>query len=358
MAKNIAIKSHRGKYRVFFEDGLDFLEKLKQRRGFWVIDRNVFNFYRRRFDDINPDSVTLFDAQEENKTIEAAMKLCRELAVKSCRRNTDFISVGGGIVQDVSGFVASTLYRGLKWIYVPTTLLAQADSCIGSKTSLNVDSYKNLVGTFYPPKEIFLSTEFLNTLGQKEMFSGMGEIVKLQLMKAKNWKELIGVADRLAGAGLPDMLLDSLMIKKRYIERDEFDSGERRLLNYGHCFGHALESVSEFAIPHGLAVVAGMIFADIISRKRGWINKARFNFVVKRILIPSFHVRLLEIQDAFFDADKLWTAINKDKKRTGLGAAIILPRHNFELQLVQDLSREELIDGTEQLKRLLIKSGN
>ena len=350
MEKTLTIKSHRGDYRVFFESDLGFLETLKKRGGIWVIDRNVFNLYQPHFSGINPDSLLLFDASEENKTPDAALRLCRDLVAKSCRRETDFISVGGGIVQDITGFAASMLYRGLKWTYVPTTLLAQADSCIGSKTSLNLDSYKNLLGTFYPPKEIFISTEFLNTLPLREVFSGRGEIIKLLMMKAMTLENLASLAARLEKDSLPNLLFDTLVVKKGYIEEDEFDEGRRKFLNYGHCFGHALESVSAFAIPHGLAVIAGMMFASIVSRKRNWIDGEVSDLLVNKILVPAFHAELLNMQESFFDKEALWRAMRKDKKRIGDGVAIILPQRSLELVLTQDLSRDELEYGANDLK--------
>ncbi len=353
MKNSLTIQSYRGPYKASFENDLRFLDALKEKPGIWAIDRNVFNVYRQHFDSIGSDSIVLIDAKEEEKTVDSAMRLCRELVTKSCKRNTDFVSVGGGITQDITGFVASALYRGLNWTYVPTTLLAQADSCIGSKTSLNLDSYKNLVGTFYPPKRIFISYEFTKTLNPKEIFSGFGEIVKLHLMQAKNLGDFSALAHRLKNDDPSNLLYDSLLIKKEYIEEDEFDEGRRKLLNYGHCFGHALESASEFTIPHGLAVVAGMIFASAVSLKRQLIDGEVFDFMVKQILSPSFHGELLNLQNKFFDTDNLWQAMRKDKKRTGEGVAIILPHRDSHLLLVQDLSREEFTWGLETLKKLL-----
>lgn len=365
--KELTIKSHRGDYKVFFRNDLSFLEDLKNRNAIWVIDRNVFNLYFEHFRDLGLDLLILFDATESAKTLDGAMRLHRDLIVKSCKRNTNFISIGGGITQDVTGFVASTLYRGLNWVYVPTTLLAQADSCIGSKTSLNFDSYKNLLGTFYPPKEIFINTEFLQTLPLKEVFSGMGEIIKFQLMKVgRGHSDLIVLQKRLhktqAGSSSDDdleLIHESLAIKKSYIENDEFDCGPRRFLNYGHCFGHAFEAVSSFAIPHGLAVVAGIIFAYVISLRRKWINAELFDLAARELLAPCFHRELLNVQDRFFCPGALFEAMKKDKKRTSDGIPIILPKWSssiipfFQLYQVQDLSYEELVAGVEELKKII-----
>lgn len=340
MEKIMTIKSRRGDYTVHFEENLEFLKALKQRGGFWVVDRNVANLYPEHFLGINPNSLMLFDASEEQKTIDGAIKLCRELVQKSFKKNSILISVGGGITQDITGFVASTLYRGIHWIYVPTTLLAQADSCIGSKTSLNLDSYKNLLGTFYPPAEVFISTEFLQTLPRKEVYSGMGEVIKLQLINIKP-DNLAEINTKLSSHRLLDLIHESLLIKKAYIEEDEFDMGVRRLLNYGHCFGHALESTSNFEIPHGLAVVVGMIFANLVSLNRNLISENVFTQSIE-LLLPAFHKEEVCLKEEFFDADEIFKAMKKDKKRIGDAASIIIPNNEFKLNLVHNLSHDEI----------------
>lgn len=349
MDKTLSIKSHRGEYQVHFEDDPEFMERLKKPGSIWVVDRNVFNLYRPHFDGIPEESLILFDAKEQDKTPEKALELCRMLAERSCKRNTDFISVGGGITQDVTGFTASVFNRGLRWHYVPTTLLAQADSCIGGKTSLNLDSYKNLLGTFYAPSNVHISTEFLDTLGPREIQSGMGEIVKLFLIKARTSGDLAGLKVRFESNSLDELLHESLKIKQEFIEEDEFDLGHRKILNYGHCFGHALESVSEFGIPHGLAVMVGMIFATIVARRRNLVDDSWYRGSVNEVLIPEFRKAGLKLEHHWFDLDDLWEAMLKDKKRTGDGAAIILPESGMEPELWNDLTRSELIRAVDEL---------
>ncbi len=356
--KSLFIKSRDKNYTVFFKNDLEFLENLKRQKGIWVIDQTVHTLYKKYFDAINTDSVILLATSEEQKTIEGAVRLYRGLIAKNMKRTRPLISVGGGVTQDVTGFVASTLYRGLRWIYVPTTLLAQADSCIGSKTSLNFDTSKNLIGTFYAPDEVYISSAFLKTLRPLEFYSGFGEIVKLQLMRARQPKGLRLIADRLNLNKHPDTLIeliyDSLLIKKRYIEKDEFDTGERRLLNYGHCFGHALESASKFSIPHGLAVVMGMLFANIIAVKRQRITGEGFDAIVKSIFFPHLHADLLDMRKEWLNSEALFQNMQKDKKRTGTGIALVLPRqHDLGLEVVQDLSREEFEYGCEELKKII-----
>lgn len=350
MDRTLTIQSHRGPYKVFFEDGLGFLDDLKKRNAIWVIDQNVATAHPEVSTGLDANLVVLLEALESKKTSEEALALCAELARRGCRKNTDLIVIGGGITQDVVGFAASILFRGVRWIFVPTTLLAQADSCIGSKTSLNLDSHKNLLGTFYPPKEVHISAEFLKTLPAKEIFSGRGEIVKLLITKAKTTEDLVVLANRLDSDPLPNLIRDTLLIKKEYIEEDEFDAGRRRMLNYGHCFGHALETVSGFAIPHGLAVVAGMIVATEIARKRNWVDQEVRDFSTRRILWPALHAEVLGSWNHFLDRGAIWEAMKKDKKRTGDGVAMVLPQRVLELQLAQDISWEEFNCGVSFLE--------
>lgn len=192
------------------------------------------------------------------------------------KRNAHLISIGGGIIQDITGFVANVLYRGIFWTFIPTTLLASCDSCIGGKTSLNYKKYKNLLGTFYPPDEIFICPKFFKTLTDKDFKSGLGEVVKFNIMAGPNG--LANIENNIEKLLLRDedclneFVRSSLSFKKDFIEIDEFDRGERIKLNFAHTFGHAIETVTGYEIPHGTAVAIGMIMADYIAVKRGLLD--------------------------------------------------------------------------------------
>ncbi len=356
MNRSISVASHRGPYKVFFESDFSFLKRLLERDAVWIIDNKVRDIYAARFADIPASSIIGFEAEEKNKTIEAAVIIIRSLQAMGCKRNTPIISIGGGITQDVTGFVASILYRGLDWTYIPTTLLAQADSCIGGKTSLNFDSVKNPLGTFYAPNQVYICEEFLKTLDWKEIASGMGEIVKLNLIRSRGFDGLVNAKEFLRKNDLPELIIDSLLIKKEFIEEDEFDNGRRRILNYGHCFGHALEAVSDFSIPHGIAVVAGMVFASIVAKNRGLlalISGEMHVFSVNEILLPRMHASSFKYEEVLRNSHGLWQAMAKDKKRTGEGVAIILPSRYGEPNLVQDLSRIEFDQAIQELCHII-----
>jgi 3-dehydroquinate synthase len=160
------IKSNIRDYSVTIEKNFNFISGLlKSENAFFVVDKIVFEIYKEKlFQSVPAENIFLIEALETNKTIETALEICEVMTSIPAKRNARLISFGGGIIQDITGFAANILYRGIHWTFVPTTLLAGCDSCIGGKTSLNYKKYKNLLGTFYPPDAIFICSEFFNTL--------------------------------------------------------------------------------------------------------------------------------------------------------------------------------------------------
>lgn len=333
-------------YRIEFSDSPSFLgESGINRDSVIVVDENVRRLYAEEFSTVDDSQIIDLSISEDKKTMSTVMELYGKLLARDFRRNQTLFSIGGGITQDITGFVASTLFRGINWTFIPTTLLAQADSCLGSKTSLNFENYKNLVGSFYPPHRILIFSRFLLSLTDADYMSGVGEIVKLFIMagSAKTGR----LREHLAAIKTRDLpvvnqaIFDSLNIKLNFMADDEFDSGKRNLLNFGHCFGHALESTSAFAVPHGQAVLIGMLFANYISLNRAYIDEKKFD-LLNDIITSALSTRLRE---NFFAVEPLYEAMAKDKKRTGKGLALITLRQDDTLTKELDLSREELQKG-------------
>jgi 3-dehydroquinate synthase len=214
------------------------------------------------------------------------------------------------------------MYRGVSWIFFPTSLLAQGDSCIGSKTSINFEKFKNLVGGFYPPHKIYIYPNFLETLTQVEIKSGMGEMLHYFVVSGEDdfkmyktyYKEAIN--DKVV---LARIIARSLEIKKRYIEKDEFDQNIRQVFNYGHSFGHAIESLTNYEIPHGIAVSYGMDMANFISVKMGFISEEIRNEIryVTEYIWDGYSIKYL-------DQIELINALSKDKKNVGSKLGLIL----------------------------------
>jgi 3-dehydroquinate synthase len=227
-------------------------------------------------------------------------------------------------------------------VYVPTTLLAMGDSCIGGKTSLNFGSRKNLLGTIYPPDRIIVHTPFVTTLPDTDYASGIGEIVKLHMLGG-------GVTTGEVQEALPALMARepvsvrratraSLEIKRSFVEDDEFDRGRRNLLNYGHCFGHALETATDFSVPHGLAVVVGMRLADLVAHRRGLLAQdeamARYRTLYRPVM-QSWPVLDAAARTA------LVGAMAYDKKRTGAGLAVVVLGDALGPAQLADVSLDE-----------------
>ena len=356
---NITIKSNIRDYNVYFENSFSFINDLLNKHDpIFIIDKNVYALYGNEFKNIPKERVFLFDAIEKNKTFDYVKEVYDFLLSKSVKRNSTFISIGGGITQDITGFVASTLYRGLNWIYVPTTFLAITDSCIGSKTSINYDKYKNLMGTFYPPCEIYINKDFLLTLSELDFYSGIGETIKFQLMDEsypKNFKNVLTkIKKTINDESYRDSIIrENMNIKKSYMDGDEFDLGRRNLLNYGHCFGHALETSSEYYVPHGIAVTIGMIFSNCLSAYRGLINKQDLDFINTKILIPNVHLTL-RVED--FNRAILLEAMKNDKKRTGNFLSVIIPNTEFKMSKVDDVTDVEFDYALDAVNKYFFRS--
>jgi len=265
-------------------------------------------------------------ATEEQKSFEKLTPVFVWLLENGLKRDGRLLVIGGGVLQDIGCFIASVLFRGVKWELIPTTLLAQCDSCVGSKSSINIASYKNQIGTFYAPDRVLLIPTILKSLPWDEVRSGLGEVIKLHLIAGEEpfrcvMKLLPNV--QTDSAVLPECIRSSLEIKKPFIENDEHDTGIRNLLNYGHTFGHAYESATHYAIPHGIAVTLGVLTATYISAKMGFVTEAYFR-ELQTELAPWYQpyeqkLKQLPIVD-------ILSAIKLDKKNTKAGLHCILTR--------------------------------
>ena len=266
----------------------------------------------------------IIDATEKQKSFQGLIPVIQHLIDNGFRKNHRLIGIGGGITQDVTAFTSSIIYRGVDWLFYPTTLLAQGDSCIGSKTSINFGDYKNQVGGFYPPNKIMINLEFLDTLTDAEMKSGMGEMCHYfivageeDFMRFKNeYPRALKDKETLSG-----IIARSLEIKKSYIEIDEFDQHKRQVFNYGHSFGHAIESLTNYRVPHGIAVSHGMDIANFISVKMGLIDETLRQRMREVLKLNWDEVPLGEINvEAFIGA------LRMDKKNVGTEVRVILTK--------------------------------
>ena len=347
------IKSKIRDYSAEFVETSEFMKEIVTRPDHvFIIDNTVWDLYRESvLQEVPIDKTIIQPINEDFKNLESVNKLYDRLVNLQAKKNITLVVIGGGILQDICGYAASTLYRGVRWILMPTTLLAQADSCIGSKTSLNYKNYKNLIGTFYPPAEIFICPQFLFTLSELDYYSGLGEIVKLHIMagaqKTEEIKIKLPLLKKRDFSTLRSVIEESLQIKKAYIEEDEFDAGRRNLLNYGHCFGHAVETITNFEIPHGQAVVVGMMMANIVACKRGLLSRKTRDLIYNELLLPCLFTYWRQLG---FEPDDLIQAMKKDKKRKGNCLALIMMDDCFNFISVNDLTEREAHKAITELR--------
>lgn len=264
---------------------------------------------------------TLFvEATEEAKDLVQLPALIERCRQHGLARDGRIVAIGGGVVQDIACFIATTYMRGVEWIYLPTTLLGMVDSCIGGKSSINVGAYKNLLGSFYPPAAVVIVPGVLGTLPAAHIAAGRAEAAKICFAHGDDAFDGYLALDSGGFAADPSALVAlSLASKKWFIEIDEFDRAERLLLNFGHSFGHALESCSAFGVPHGVAVGVGCLAAIEMSAMehpalRGEGRAARLHGQLHSILrdLEWLEPALADVScEAFFrywDSDKKHSA--------------------------------------------------
>ena len=302
MYSTLEIQSKINNYSIHFIENLDVIQTLiDQPNTITFIDSNVSRLYPA----LHRETNIVVECTENVKTLDGTHSIFDNLIERKANIQTRLVVIGGGILQDLIGFCASTYCRGIQYDLVPTTLLSQADSCLGGKTSINVKGKKNILGTFYPPNNIYICTKFLKTLSTLDYCSGLGEVYKFHILENRiNQFNIDG--------DITDMIYRGLLFKGDILSRDEFDKGERKYLNFGHTFGHALESTSENIIPHGIAVIIGSMIAVMISKELGY-NVSNYDSIIEKgiSLIKSNN---LSFKQEWFDLDSLLEIIKSDKK--------------------------------------------
>lgn len=308
---------------LFIENFGSILNDVLINGDFLIIDNKIKEIYAPHLKIVLDKYQHIgIDAIEPQKSYKGIIPVIETLIENGFRKNQRLVAIGGGITQDVTAFISSIMYRGVKWIFFPTTLLAQGDSCIGSKTSINFGEFKNQVGGFYPPNTIYIYPGFIDSLTIAEMKSGMGEMLHYFIVAGEDdfqmYKRLYKEAftDKEI---LSKIIVRSLEIKKGYIEKDEFDQNIRQVFNYGHSFGHAIESLTHYRIPHGIAVSFGMDIANFISVKMGFIS-AIIRDDIRNVTESIWQGYTIED----IDPNQLIKALSKDKKNVGTKLGVIL----------------------------------
>ncbi|MHB1700954.1 MAG: 3-dehydroquinate synthase [Acidobacteriaceae bacterium] len=335
MPNSFEVESSSGKYGVTVGTGLFQSAAWAHPDAIYLVDEFLAPSLG-----VAEDRLISLVATEQQKSLEYMPHTFERLRELGANRSTYLIAVGGGVIQDIATLVASLYMRGLPWSYLPTTLLGMVDSCIGGKSSINVAGYKNLIGNFYPPKDIFVDVEFSRTLSREQIVGGLMEAAKICYARGQGNFEAY-LAESPSSSMNPQQVeavaLRTLSTKKWFIEIDEFDQKERLLLNFGHTFGHAIEAGTGFGVSHGVAVGIGMMVAVEVALSRSWLSPTG----QRNALALVQHVKDMlgaiagEIQRPnSLDLDKVLEKFGSDKKHRSDRFRIVSPIADGGLELV------------------------
>lgn len=329
----VKIKSEEKSYSIFIENEAvsDLQKKVFSNLENYlvVISAKVEKLYGRQLNLPKERKFILKDGEKEKNFSNYKKILEKALKLKLTRKST-IIAIGGGVAGDLAGFAASTYMRGIDFIQVPTTLLACVDSSVGGKTAIDTKFGKNLIGTFYQPKAVYINPKFLKTLDDRQFKTGLGEVVKYSFIekscKCDEELNLINflnektenILDR-DEKTLSKLIENCIKLKKSVVEKDEKESGLRRILNFGHTYGHAIEQITNYKYTHGEAIVEGMKFAFNLALKKELIDKS-YKFFAEDV-IKKFDFR----QIPQFKLEKMLNLMLTDKKSDGKNITFILP---------------------------------
>ena len=341
--------------RLIENAGCEILPLLRRRQAVIVTDKTVARHCLARLRDSFVDAgiahhTVLLPPGEETKDLDHFARLAEEILGFGIERGTMLVALGGGVVGDITGFAAATLLRGIDFVQIPTTLLAQVDSSVGGKTGINTRIGKNLIGAFYQPRLVLADTDTLASLPRRELLAGYAEIVKYGLIRDAEffaWLEVEGgsVCD-LAAVPLRRAVMTSCAMKAVIVASDEREEGDRALLNFGHTFGHALEMETGFSarLLHGEAVGLGMVLAFDFAVQLGLVGEAESERVRRHLGGMGLPTRLAAIGLADTPADRLLAHMGKDKKVRDGRITLILPRRIGEAFVMKDAPRDALRD--------------
>jgi len=306
------------------------LESINNKNYIVVISKKVYSIYEKKLD-FPKEKIFILPDGEKEKNFKNYTKILDFALKQNLKREDAIIAIGGGVVGDLSGFAASTYMRGIKYIQIPTTLLSCTDSSVGGKTAINTAYGKNLIGTFYQPNEVFINVNFLKTLDNKQFHSGLGEVLKYGFIEksckceeelnminflSENYQKILN-RDMLI---LRELIEICIKLKISVVKKDEKENGLRKILNYGHTYAHALETITNYKkYTHGESVAYGILYAINLGMKIGTIDK-EYKFICEDLLSKYGFTQMPKT-----DYNKMIKIMNTDKKSTDKGIYYILP---------------------------------
>ena len=318
-----------------------------------VTDSNVDPLYGAQVEEmihaISGDCVRyVFSAGEESKTLDTVKEIYKFLIENHFNRKDLLIALGGGVVGDLTGYTAATYLRGIEFIQIPTTLLSQADSSIGGKTGVDFDGYKNMVGAFYMPKLVYMNIATLQSLSDRQFYSGFAEVMKSALIKDGNFYEwlidqMYEICERDVET-LSEMVERSCTIKKLVVEKDPLEKGDRALLNFGHTIGHAIEKYMNFTMTHGECVALGCVAAAFISWKKNWLSMEEY-YEIRDMFVPFY----LPISIDNLDIEEVLRLTKSDKKAENGYIKFILLKKVGKALIDKTVTDDEIREALQEL---------
>lgn len=289
-----------------------------------------------------------FPAGEENKNLDTVKQAYEFLIKENFDRKDMLLALGGGVTGDLTGFVAATYLRGIDFVQIPTTLLAQADSSIGGKTGVDFDGYKNMVGAFKMPRLVYMNAAVLKSLDDRQFSSGFAEIMKHGLIKDEAYylwllENMYEILDRDLNV-LGEMTFRSCEIKKSVVEKDPTEKGDRALLNFGHTIGHAVEKAKNFSLFHGECVALGAVAAAFISYKRNMISMEEY-YEIRDMFVPFG----LPISVDHINPEEIVELTRSDKKMEAGKIKFILLKRIGKAVIDNSVTEEELLNAVKEI---------
>ena len=343
---------------VFSQSFAELAEELKDleaenKKLCIVTDSNVEKLYAKELKELLTGKcrkvvVYSFPAGEASKTLDTIKKIYRFLIEEGFDRKDMLLALGGGVVGDMTGYAAATYLRGIDYVQIPTTLLAQTDSGIGGKTGVDFDGYKNMVGAFKMPRLVYMNLAVLKTLDDRQFFAGFAEVMKHGLIKDASFYEwlisnMYEICERDMDT-LEEMVMRSCTIKKLVVEKDPTEQGDRALLNFGHTIGHAIEKAKNFELYHGECVALGVVAAAYISWKKELLSMEEY-YEIRDMFVPFY----LPITVENIEPEQIVELTKSDKKMEDGKLKFVLLKKIGKAVIDRSVTEEEILAAVKEI---------
>lgn len=323
----------------------ELISYTSEQKRLFVVSQKVYKLYKKELDLSEYDFIVIKDGEKE-KNFKNYVKILEKAKEIGLTRSDVIIALGGGVIGDMAGFAASTYMRGIDYIQIPTTLLAMVDSSVGGKTAIDLDDIKNIVGSFYQPKRVYINVNFLKTLDERQYKSGLGEVLKYAFIENDcGYKHPLFLFESLTLSAEKVLLRDlktmmrviehCLNLKISVVNQDEKEAGLRKILNLGHTYGHALESLGNYKkYLHGEAVVQGMFFIFNYVYSKGLVSYSNYRLAID--LLEKYGFKTIKIK---YSPEQILEKMRKDKKAEKDLITFIVPidkKNVKEIKLLED----------------------